>query len=162
MAQHLRDEWRASASGVPMRAQDFVWGSNGVAMNMAMMMLTAHQLSDNPENLQVAQSLMDYVLGRNPTGYSYVTGFGTRTPLHIHHRPSEADTVVAPVPGFLAGGPHSGQQDAGDCPVAYPSDKPAKSYLDHWCSYASNEITINWNAPLVYVSGALEVLSERQ
>ena len=162
LAQDLRDEWRASASGVPMRAQDFVWGSNGVAMNMAMMMLTAHQLSDDSENLQVAQSLMDYVLGRNPTGYSYVTGFGARTPQHIHHRPSEADTVAAPVPGFLAGGPHSGQQDAGDCPVAYPSDKPAKSYLDHWCSYASNEITINWNAPLVYVSGALEVLSERR
>ncbi len=104
---------------------------------------------------------MDYVLGRNPTGYSYVTGFGERPPMHIHHRPSAADGIVEPVPGFLAGGPHSGQQDAADCPVPYPSDKPAKSYLDHWCSYASNEITINWNAPLIYVSGALEVLSDR-
>ncbi len=162
LAQRLRGEWRASAAGVPMREQDFVWGSNGVAMNSAMMLLTAYRMSGNPEDLYAAQSLMDYVLGRNPTGYSFVTGFGDQTPKHIHHRPSEADGIAEPIPGFLAGGPHSGQQDAGNCPVPYPSRVPAKSYLDHWCSYASNEIAINWNAPLVYVSGALEALSKRE
>ncbi|WP_027329655.1 glycoside hydrolase family 9 protein [Marinimicrobium agarilyticum] len=154
----LYNEWRTSAAGVPMRAEDFVWGSNGVAMNSAMMLIAAHRLTDDERYLGAAQSLVDYVLGRNPTGYSYVTGYGAHTPQNIHHRPSAADGIDAPVPGFLAGGPHSGQQDASDCPIPYPSDKPAKSYLDHWCSYASNEITINWNAPLVYVSGALEVL----
>jgi endoglucanase len=160
MGDTLYNEWGASAAGVPMRAGDFVWGSNGVAMNNALMLITAYRLTGNDGYLAAAQSLMDYVLGRNPTGYSYVTGYGHKTPMHIHHRPSEADGVEAPVPGFLAGGPHSGQQDAEHCPVPYPSDKPAKSYLDHWCSYASNEITINWNAPLVYVSGALQLLHE--
>ncbi|WP_347331241.1 glycoside hydrolase family 9 protein [Marinimicrobium locisalis] len=160
LGDELYHEWRRSAAGVPMRAEDFVWGSNGVAMNSAMMLIAAYRLTDNENYLAAAQSLMDYVLGRNPTGYSYVTGYGAKTPMHIHHRPSAADGIEAPVPGFLAGGPHSGQQDAGDCPVAYPSDKPAKSYLDHWCSYASNEVTINWNAPLIYVSGALQVLYE--
>ncbi len=159
-AEQLRGEWRASAAGVPMRSQDFVWGSNGVAMNSAMMLLTSYRLTGNQQELSAAHSLIDYVLGRNPTGYSFVTGFGDRTPMHIHHRPSEADGIVEPIPGFLAGGPHSGQQDADDCPVPYPSSEPAKSYLDHWCSYATNEITINWNAPLVYVSGALEVLGD--
>ena len=37
----------------------------------------------------------------------------------------------------------------------YSSSLPAKSYSDTWCSYASNEVTINWNAPLVYVVNAL-------
>jgi len=32
------------------------------------------------------------------------------------------------------------------------------SYLDDWCSFSTNEIAINWNAPLVYVTGALEAL----
>ena len=32
---------------------------------------------------------------------------------------------------------------------------PALSYLDDVCSYASNEVAINWNAPLVYVAAAL-------
>jgi endoglucanase len=63
------------------------------------------------------------------------------------------------VPGFLVGGPNTGQQDARHCPVPYPSTLPALSYLDHFCSYASNEVAINWNAPLVYVSAALQVLT---
>jgi len=61
----------------------------------------------------------------------------------------------------LAGGPQPGLQDKKDCgAVLYPSVIPAKAYLDHECSFASNEIAINWNAPLVYVSGALQVLTK--
>ena len=60
------------------------------------------------------------------------------------------DGVDAPVPGFLVGGPNPGQQDKAGCPVSYASAAPALSYLDHFCSYASNEIAINWNAPLTY------------
>jgi len=33
---------------------------------------------------------------------------------------------------------------------------PAKMYLDEEASYASNEVAINWNAPLVFLlAGAL-------
>lgn len=154
LADEVLAAGEASAYRVSMTAPDFVWGSNGVAMNRAMMLLQAYRLTDERDYLDAAQDLLDYVLGRNPTEYSYVTGFGERPPMGIHHRQSAADDVAAPVPGFLAGGPHSGQQDGCD----YPSDLPAKSYLDDWCSYSTNEITINWNAPLVYVSGALEVI----
>lgn len=63
-----------------------------------------------------------------------------------HHRPSQADDILEPIPGFLIGGPHSGQQDL----CEYDSSLPAISYLDDWCSYSTNEVTINWNAPLVY------------
>ena len=161
LADTLLADWEASAYAVPMQQQNFVWGSNSVALNQAMMLLQGYQLNGNSDYLGAAQSLLDYVLGRNPTDFSFVTGYGVKTPQHIHHRPSEADGIAAPIPGFLAGGPHAGQQDAGDCPVNYPSDLPAISYLDHWCSYASNEIAINWNAPLVYVSGALQALTEQ-
>lgn len=159
LADKLLADWDASAYAVSMRQENFVWGSNSVALNQAMMLLQGYQLNGNRDYLGAAQSLLDYILGRNPTGFSFVTGFGVKTPQHIHHRPSEADGIPAPIPGFLAGGPQAGQQDAAECPVSYPSSLPAKSYLDHWCSYASNEIAINWNAPLVYVSGALQVLT---
>ena len=33
------------------------------------------------------------------------------------------------------------------------SSAPAYCYADNQNSYASNEIAINWNAPLVFVSG---------
>lgn len=151
MADEMVREYWQSGYLVPMNKIDFRWGSNGVALNKAMVLLIADTLAPKPEYEPAARSLFDYVLGRNPTGYAYVTGFGSYSTLHPHHRPSHYDKIDAPVPGFLAGGPQPGWQDECD----YPSRVPAKSYLDHWCSYSTNEVTINWNAPLVYVTAAL-------
>lgn len=162
LAQQLQLATENSAYRVAMQEKDFVWGSNSVALNQAMMLIQGYRLTSIPEYLSAAQSLLDYSLGRNPTDFSFVTGFGHKTPKHIHHRPSEADGILEPIPGFLAGGPQPGQQDAKDCPVTYPSSIAAKSYLDHWCSYASNEIAINWNAPLVYVTGAIQALAQNR
>ena len=92
----------------------------------------------------------DYLLGRNATGYCYVTGFGDKSPMHPHHRPSEADGIKAPYPGMLVGGPNPGQQDKNNLGTAvYPSNVADESYVDAMESYASNEIAINWNASLV-------------
>lgn len=156
LAQRLADEWQASPWRLAMTDTDFVWGSNAVVLNRAMMLMQGYRLTRQRPYLDAAQSQLDYILGRNPLGLSFVTGVGLRSPMHIHHRPSEADGIDAPVPGWLAGGPQPGQQDAKDCKVAYPSRLPALSYLDNTCSYASNEVAINWNAPLVYVSAAIE------
>ena len=159
LAASLAAKWKTSAYRVAMKDEDFVWGSNATVLNQAMMLLQGYRLNGKPEYLNAAQSGLDYVLGRNATGYSFVTGIGARPALHPHHRPSAADKVAAPVPGFLVGGPQPGQQDKKDCPVPYPARLPATSYLDHACSYASNEIAINWNAPLVYVTAALDQLT---
>lgn len=159
LARELAAAWAASPYRVGMQVGDFVWGSNAVALNQAMMLIQSHRLAGERRPLDAAQSALDYVLGRNALGLSMVTGFGEISPKHPHHRPSEADGIVAPIPGFVVGGPYPGQGDAKDCPVPYRSKVPAASYLDHVCSYASNEVAINWNAPLVYVSAALQALS---
>lgn len=91
----------------------------------------------------------DYLLGRNATGYCYVTGFGDKSPMHPHHRPSAADGIDKPFPGMLVGGPNPGQQDKQEFSTPYPSNQPDESYLDITQSYASNEVAINWNASLV-------------
>lgn len=157
-AEGLVSNWRASAYGVGMAESDYVWGSNAVVLNQAVMLIQAYRLQPRPDTLAAAQALLDHVLGRNPLGLSMVTGFGARSPQHPHHRPSEADGVAAPVPGFIVGGPNPGQQDQAHCTARYASKLPALSYLDDGCSYASNEVAINWNAPLVYVSAALQAL----
>lgn len=158
LADELLATWRASAYRVGMRAQDYDWGSNSGVLNRALMLIQAYRLAPKPDTLAAAQALFDHVLGRNPLGQSMVTGFGSKPPLHPHHRPSEADGVATPVPGFLVGGPNPGRQDQKNCP-AYPSALAALAYIDHFCSYASNEVAINWNAPLVYVSAALQALT---
>jgi len=157
-ADRLVARWQASPYRVSMARKDFVWGSNAVILNQAMMLVAAYRAEPRPAYLQAAQSALDYVLGRNGPGISFVTGFGTASPMHPHHRPSEADGIAAPVPGWLVGGPNPGQQDIKGCKVAYPSALAALSYLDDVCSYASNEVAINWNAPLVYVAAALQSL----
>jgi endoglucanase len=159
LANKLLAAWKGSAYGVAMQSGDFVWGSNAVALNQAMVLLQGYRLNGRREYLQAAQSGLDYVLGRNPLDTSFVTGYGLLSPLHPHHRPSEADGIPAPVPGMIVGGPQPGRQDQADCKRPYPSALPAKAWLDDVCSYASNEIAINWNAPLVYVSAALGQLT---
>lgn len=160
LAETLANSWSASAYRVPMSSGDFYWGSNSNALNRAMMLLQGFRLSGDDDHKNAAQSLLDYVLGRNPTDYSYVTGYGDKTPMDPHHRPSYADGVAEPVPGFVVGGPNTDYP--ADCGANnYPagSEAKAKAYLDDWCSYSTNEVTINWNAPLVFVTGALQAWS---
>ena len=147
---------QASPFRTAMTANDFVWGSNGVAMNHAMVLASAFRLSNNVDYRHAFTGLVDYVLGKNPVGYSYVTGFGETSPRFIHHRQSHADGIAEPVPGFLVGGAQNGQQD--NC--QYSTSLPATSYKDNWCSYSTNEVTINWNAPLVYSLAAMITLTK--
>lgn len=156
---------KASAYGVPMGtdASDFVWGSNAVAANEGVVLLQAYNLTKNKAYLDAAIAALDYLLGRNATGFSFVTGFGGKSTMHPHHRPSEADGIAEPIPGFLAGGPNPGVQDKTNCPEAnYPSEKPGMAYLDHVCSYASNEVAINWNAPFVYLALGIEAIKSQE
>jgi endoglucanase len=134
---------------------DFAWGSNSVAMNQSIVLINTYLVSKENKYLNEALKNLDYVFGRNATGYCFLTGFGTKSTMHPHHRPSVADGIAEPVPGLVAGGPNPSQQDRCE---GYPSKMPAESYLDADCSYASNEIAINWNAPLVYVVNAIEAL----
>ena len=138
-------------------AKDFGWGclaeafcANGVTL------LYANKITGDKKYLEGALQNADYILGRNATGYCYVTGFGQKSTMHPHHRVSAADGIEAPMPGLLAGGPNPGQQDNGDGSLAYPSRQPDESYIDHEGSYASNEIAINWNASLVAMLGWID------
>lgn len=137
--------------------KDFIWGSNSVATNQGIVLVNAYLMSKQKKYIDAAVSNLDYILGRNATGYCFVTGIGTHSTMHPHHRPSVADGIEQPVPGLLAGGPNPGRQDK--CEYYY--FEPETSYVDSDCAYASNEIAINWNAPLVYLANAIEALQER-
>lgn len=136
----------------------FNWGSNADVANMAMIKLVAYKISKDKKYLASIQSDVDYILGRNATGYCFVTGFGGKQVMHIHHRPSGSDGVTEPYPGFLCGGPNTVVLN--DCPDVTRSKFPAKSYADAMCSYSTNEIAINWNAPLFFVLGAMDALAD--
>ncbi len=140
-----------------MTTRDYIWGSNSVAANYGMQLLVANAFKSDPRYVQTALDNLHYLLGRNPFSMSYVTWVGANPPHHPHHRPSGADGIDQPWPGFLVGGPNSGRSDPAmraKVPAGLP---PAKAYIDDQEAYAANEVAINWNAPLVFLlAGALK------
>jgi len=137
--------------------RNFNWGSNSVAANEGVVLIQAFKLTNDPRYLRYALDNLDYILGRNGTGYSFVTGYGSKTPMHPHHRPSFSDGAVDPVPGLLVGGPNPGMQDG----IKLPSTVPDEAYIDDYRAYAANEIAINWNAPFAYLANAIEALQNK-
>jgi endoglucanase len=155
-ADSLLNRQRSTAFNTVMggSVKDFEWGSNGVAANQGIALMNAYFITKEKKYLEGALSNADYILGRNATGYCFITGAGSKSPMHPHHRPSVADGITNPIPGLVAGGPNPGRQDG----CKYEFTEPETSYTDDDCSYASNEIAINWNAPVVYLLNGLEAL----
>ncbi|MCI6436077.1 glycoside hydrolase family 9 protein [Fibrobacter sp.] len=164
-ANNLRAVGDTSGYHLPAFPWSWNWGSNSAMANNGMVLVHAYLLTGDRSYVDGAQQCLDYLLGKNPMDITYVTGFGYRSPRNPHHRPSESDMVDDPVPGMLVGGPHLGKQDINldgteswKCPDYAAADKPALAYIDNRCSYATNEVAINWNAPLVYLAAALEAI----
>lgn len=152
-ANILKTRINNSPMRIGMSGGDYVWGSNGVAANQIVYLIQAYEASKDETYLNAAYKGVEYLLGRNGTGFSFISGFGDTSPVEPHHRISFADGITNPIPGMLAGGPQPGQQDQ----CFYISNAAAKSYSDTWCSYSTNEVTINWNAPLAYAINALKI-----
>ncbi len=148
-AESLAERSRRNGYGNTLALDDFVWGSNGVAGNQSLLLGVAHHLEPRAEFAAAALANLHYLLGRNCFGVSWVTQLGTGPFLHPHHRPSAADTVAAPWPGLLSGGPN---RHGGD-PIAdaLPKGPPMRLWVDHTMAYSLNEVAINWNAPLMFL-----------
>jgi endoglucanase len=103
---------------------------------------------------------MDYVLGRNALNISYVTGYGTYASQNQHSRmyAHQVDPRLPNPPrGTLAGGPNGTALTTGD-PVAAPKLTGRVQqfcYIDDIGSWSTNELTINWNAPLSWMGSFL-------
>jgi len=142
-----------SAYSVPLN--EFRWGSNGHISIQGMIALTSYKVTGSEKYFNAALSALDYLLGRNATGFCFVSGFGSKSPMYLHDRRCSADRIADPIPGYLSGGPTTdAQRDCGS--YNYPSTFPAKSFLDKECSFSTNEIAINWSGPFAYLVGFIE------
>jgi endoglucanase len=140
----------------PYRTADggYEWGSNGLVANNGMVLGLAYDLTGTPKYRNGAFAAMDYLLGRNPVGYSYVSGWGDQPVRNVHHRhwanQLDPSLPTAP-PGALSGGPNSSLQD----PVAQrllPGCAPQRCWVDHIEAYSLNEVTVNWNSAFAWLS----------
>jgi len=154
-----RSRMTANPYRVPVSSSDMYWGSTAVTGNFALTALHWYRVSGDTTFRTTALTALDWFFGRNALGVSFVTGTGTVSPMNPHHRPSGADGIDAPIPGLIVGGPNARRDDSSSCAdagVSYPYALAALSWIDEQCSYASNEVAINWNAPLVALLGGLQ------
>jgi endoglucanase len=130
-----------------------------VILNNMMLMCLAHDIGGDVEYLDSVRLSMDYLVGRNPVNMSYVSGYGTYSMQHPHHRfwaNLPADGYPPPPPGAVSGGPNSSPSDDAAAEVGLSNLPPSKRYLDVIGSYSTNEVTINWNASLAWVATFLD------
>jgi endoglucanase len=145
---------------VPIRAGEnahYPWGSNSLVANNALVMALAYDFTHDDQYVTGVVQAADYLLGRNPLMFSYVSGFGENALSNPHHRfwaHQKKSAYPHPPPGALAGGPNSRLQDPtarriGTCP-------PQRCYVDHVDAWSVNEVAINWNAPLAWIAAFLD------
>jgi endoglucanase len=112
---------------------EYRWGCNGTVARETLTLMVANKVSPNPDYVNTALDVIGHLFGRNYYGRSYVTGLGHLPPMNPHDRRSGADKIREPWPGYIVGGGHS-----------------ARDWRDIQQSASTNEICINWQAPLVY------------
>ena len=138
----------------PLRNGPYPWGSNSLVLDDAVVMAFAYDVFKDNKYLDGVRDAASYVMGRNPMAQTYVTGYGKNPLRNPHHRfwAAQANPAFpfAP-PGAVSGGPNSGLEDplAKGLLLACP---PEKCFVDHIESYSTNEVAINWNAPLAWVA----------
>lgn len=119
------------------------WGSLRHAANAAFIARVAvssgivSSTSDVSIYLTFAKKQLDYILGSNPAGRSYVCGFGTNYPKNPHHR-SAHDSPNANIAnpatnahtlfGALVGGPYYSDTDFSDDRADYVKGEVATDY----------------------------------
>jgi endoglucanase len=124
-----------------------------------MLMGLAYDFTSDRKYLDGVTQTMDYILGRNMLNKSFVTGYGTTPAQHPHHRfwANQPDKgYPAPPPGVLVGGPNGLPSDPVTTAAGLNGDPLGGQYIDNIGSFSTNEVAINWNAPLAWVTTFLD------
>jgi endoglucanase len=152
-ANTLASRKNTNGFGVSINPGEYYWGSNSQVLNNGILLILAYTKTNDNKYLSAALEQINYILGSNAHNLSFVTGIGKKYPMKPHHRPSEADGILEPIPGFVVGGPNQFLNDPILQQYFNQNTPPALCYIDHLQSWASNEVAINWNAPLVFLAG---------
>ncbi|MEX2460576.1 MAG: glycoside hydrolase family 9 protein [Paenibacillaceae bacterium] len=135
-----------------LQADDYIWASVKEDISRGQVLLFANEMNPKPEYVNAALDQLHYLFGRNATGYSYMTGSGTKMPLMPHHRIAASTETY--LPGLVVGGPNKNGGDPTIDSILKEAKRPippAKAYVDITDSYATNEYAIDYTAPVLFV-----------
>ncbi|MBP2437049.1 glycoside hydrolase family 9 protein [Microbacterium amylolyticum] len=138
---------------------NYDWGSNSSILNNQVVLGTAFDLTSDQRFADGVLESMDYLLGRNALNNSYITGYGHQYSKNQHSRwfaNSLEPSLPNPPRGSVSGGPNS-MTETWDPVIKslYNEEHPCAPqfcYVDDIQSWATNEITVNWNSALTWVA----------
>ncbi|MDO4864592.1 MAG: glycoside hydrolase family 9 protein [Ruminococcus sp.] len=151
--------------GEPIDFSGYERGSNSFVVNNAIVMAYAYDAAKAPKYLSGAATAMDYIFGRNGNDFSYVSGYGDTESGSVmqypHHRlwANGIDPSFPKAPsGVLCGGPNDAVNDEYIRGVGLKRGALAsqKCYVDSGEAWSVNEVALNWNAPLAWITSYLE------
>jgi hypothetical protein len=128
----FRDTLQKTPSGLPWLDQ---WGVLRYASAEAGLGFLAHKLFGYNDFVNTGNFIVNYALGSNPRGGSYVTNYLTNPPIHPHHRANEP-TRGGPTRGMigaLVGGPALND-----------------GWIDNVDDFRTNEVALDYNASFVF------------
>ena len=127
---------------VPMPSDSvYVWGSNSGVLNSGVVLGIAYYLTKDQKYAAGAADCMDYILGRNPLAWSYVSGYGTYAMRNPHHRvwahQGEGLAARRRRPAWSPGGPELGAAGSLHPQAWAPAAAcPQTCYVDNILSYS--------------------------
>jgi endoglucanase len=143
--------------GLP--AKGYPWGSTSFVLNNSLILALAYDFTHERKYLDGVALGMDWILGRNALDQSFVTGYGSRPLENPYHRfwcHQANPKYPKPPAGVVSGGPNTELQDPYVQAAGLKGCAAQKCFLDNGEAWSVNEVTINWNAPLVWVSAFLD------
>jgi hypothetical protein len=145
--ERTKGTWRNFLADGSDDASDYYWGSNSVTLQTIVVMALADKADQEevaPDLVQAAHAQLDYVLGVNPLGKSYVTGYGANDPKQLYSHIYSHDAVTELPRGILVEGPN--QYQGGTYSRFF-----GKCYEDTNTDWTVSEHGIYFNANLAFV-----------
>jgi len=136
----------------------FGWGANNTLLGITLKNILYKKITSSNEFDTLAAQQRDYVLGKNPWGICFVSGFGFRSSKNLHH---QVRFFTNKLPGGFAAGPVSKKNfESYSIPLENSNaDKQFQDenavYFDEKNDYLTNEPTIVANATAIFVMGNL-------
>jgi endoglucanase len=142
VAQATRALQRSRSNAWGLASLRFIWGSNKLVAEEGVALLLAAELTADRRFRQAGLRQLDYLLGQNPFGVSFVTGLGERAVRHPNHLFGRSAHVQ--IPGLVVGGPNESDPSG-----RTPQGKGMLSWVDDDHAYGSNEYAIDYEAPVI-------------
>lgn len=156
-AEELKGYSDKCGYGTALLPQHYGWGSNMGVLVSGMIFVIADILCDSGRYKNYAAAQLDYILGKNALGISYVSGTGEHSINNPHFRPAFADGVDKCHEGMVSGGPNGHPCDSAAEKLIPKGTPPMKCFADDTGCFSLNEITIYWNSPAVFLAAYLNM-----